>query len=58
MEDFYLVDWFYGSVLHGGRYATCCESHMNIAIESACLMTDNIWNEGKFLHLFTGHRRC
>jgi hypothetical protein len=45
-EYFYCVDWVYGSALHGDRCAACFEAHMNFADESACLMADNVWNEG------------
>jgi hypothetical protein len=44
---FNFVDWFHGSELHGGWGADCREEHMNFVDESACLMADNVWNEGK-----------
>jgi hypothetical protein len=46
-KDFYFVDWFHGSALHGGRCVACCEAHMNFSNESACLMADNVQNEGR-----------
>jgi hypothetical protein len=46
-EYFYFVDLVHGSVLRGGQCAACCKSHTNFADESACLMADNVWNEGK-----------
>jgi hypothetical protein len=52
-EDFYFVDRFHGSALHGDR---CSAAHTNFADESACLTADDIRNEGKFLPLFTDHR--
>jgi hypothetical protein len=57
-EDFYLVDRFNCSALHGGGCAACCEEHTNFADESACLTADNVQNEGKFLSLFTVCRWC
>jgi hypothetical protein len=44
-EDFYFVDRFHDSVLHGDWYITGCEVHMNFADESACLMADNVQNK-------------
>jgi hypothetical protein len=52
-ECFYCVDW-----VHGDRCAARHEAHANFADESVCLMADNARNEGKFLLLFTDHRRC
>jgi hypothetical protein len=57
-EDFYYVDRFHGSALHGGRCTACCKAQTNFADESACLTADNVQNEGKFLPLFTNQRRC
>jgi hypothetical protein len=48
-EDFYFVDWFYGSALYGSRGAACCEAHTNFVDESAYLTADNVRNEGKVL---------
>jgi hypothetical protein len=47
MEYFYCVDRVHGPVLHGGWCAACCEVYMIYVHESACLIADNIWNEGK-----------
>jgi hypothetical protein len=44
-EDFYFVDRFHGSALHGYRCIAGCEAHTNFADESACLTADNILNE-------------
>jgi hypothetical protein len=33
--DFYFVDWFHDSALHGDRFIAGCESHTNFADESA-----------------------
>jgi hypothetical protein len=41
------VDQVHRSGLHVGRCTACCEAHMNFADELACLMADNVWNEGK-----------
>jgi hypothetical protein len=38
-------------MLHSGRCAPCYKVHTNFADESACLMADNVRNEGKFLPL-------
>jgi hypothetical protein len=57
-EDFYFVDRFHGSALHGGPCNACCEAHMNFADESAYMTADKIRNEGRFLTLFIDHRRC
>jgi hypothetical protein len=46
-EDFYFVDRFHGSALHSDRCTTYCKEHMNFADESACLMADNVLNDGK-----------
>jgi hypothetical protein len=40
-EDFYFVDRFHGSALHGERGATCREAHMKFAYGSACLMAES-----------------
>jgi hypothetical protein len=45
-EDFYFVDYFSSSALHGDRRAAGCESHTNSANQSACLVANNIWIEG------------
>jgi hypothetical protein len=55
---FYVCWSVHGPALHEDRCSTCCEAHTNFANESECLMTDNVQNEGKFLSLFTDHRRC
>jgi hypothetical protein len=39
-EDFYFVDRFHGSMLHGDRGAACCEAHTTFADESACPQVD------------------
>jgi hypothetical protein len=57
-RNFYFVDLFHGSALHGGQCTACCEEHTNFTIESACLMANNVQNEGKFLPLFADKRRC
>jgi hypothetical protein len=44
-EEFYSVDRFHGSGLHGDRCAACCDAHMNFANKSACLTADNVRNE-------------
>jgi hypothetical protein len=49
-EDFYFVDWFHGSALHGDRSAACCEAHTNFPDESACLTADNVRNEVVTIH--------
>jgi hypothetical protein len=49
-EDFYFVDQFHGSVLHGNQCTTGCEAHMSFADESACLVGDNIQNEVVKIH--------
>jgi hypothetical protein len=49
-EDFYFVDRFYYSALHGDRGAACSEKHTNFADESACLTADNIRNEVVAIH--------
>jgi hypothetical protein len=46
-EYFYFVDLVHGSTLRSGWCSACCEVHMNFAHESACLMANNVWNEGK-----------
>jgi hypothetical protein len=43
-EDFYFVDRFHCSALHGNQGATCREAHTNFAADSACLTAD-VWNE-------------
>jgi hypothetical protein len=43
-EDFYFVDQFHSSVLHGNRCTTGCKAYMNFANESACLTSDNVRN--------------
>jgi hypothetical protein len=57
-EDFYFVDRFDGSALHGGRCTAGCDALMNSSEESACLTADNVRNEEKFRSLFTDHRTC
>jgi hypothetical protein len=49
-EDFYFVDWFHGSALHGDRGAACREAHTNFSDESACLTADNVRNEVITIH--------
>jgi hypothetical protein len=49
-EDFYFVDRFHGSALHGDRGAASREEHTNFADESACLTTDNVRNEVVTIH--------
>jgi hypothetical protein len=49
-EDFYFVDWFHGSALHGDRDAACREEHTNFADESASLTADNVRNEVVTIH--------
>jgi hypothetical protein len=44
--------------LHDDLCTACCEEHTNFANGSACLIADNVRNEGKFLPSFTDHRRC
>jgi hypothetical protein len=51
MEDFYFVDWFYGSALHSNQGTSCGKAHMNFAEESACLTTDNVWNKNVTIHI-------
>jgi hypothetical protein len=46
-EYFYSVGRVHGSALHAGRCTAYCELLMNFADESACLIVDNVWNEGK-----------
>jgi hypothetical protein len=45
-EDFYFVDQVHGPTLHSSWCAACHKAHANF-VESACLMADNFWNEGK-----------
>jgi hypothetical protein len=40
------VDRFHDSALHGDRCTAGCEANTNFAYESACLMADNVLNEG------------
>jgi hypothetical protein len=49
-EDFYFVDRFHGSALHGNQDATCCESHANFVDELAWLTHDNAQNEVVTIH--------
>jgi hypothetical protein len=49
-EDFYFVDRFHGSALHGDRGAACREAPMNFADESARMMADNVRNEVVTIH--------
>jgi hypothetical protein len=49
-EDFYFVERFNDSVLHGDQGAACSEVHTTFADESACLTTDNVWNEVIKIH--------
>jgi hypothetical protein len=49
-EDFYFVDRFHGSALHGDGGAACQEAHTNFADESACLTTDNVRNDAVTVH--------
>jgi hypothetical protein len=37
----------HSSVLNGNWCAAYREAHMNFSNKSACLMADNVWNEGK-----------
>jgi hypothetical protein len=53
-ENFYFVDRFHGSALHGDRCSACCEAHTNFADESTCLTADNVWNE---VVKFTDHKK-
>jgi hypothetical protein len=46
-EDFYLVDQIHGSALHGSRCAACRKARANFIDESAWLVADNVWSEGK-----------
>jgi hypothetical protein len=39
--DFYFVSLFHSSALHGDGCIDGCESHTNIADESACLTASN-----------------
>jgi hypothetical protein len=50
MEDFYFVDLFHGSALHGDRLTAGCEAHTNFADESICLLADNVHNEVVTIH--------
>jgi hypothetical protein len=50
IEDFYFVDWFHGSALHGDWCIAVCEVHTNFANESACLTANNVWNEVVTIH--------
>jgi hypothetical protein len=49
-EDFYFVDRFYGSALHGDRCTAGCEAHTNFADESICLLVGNVRNEVVTVH--------
>jgi hypothetical protein len=49
-EDFYIVDWFNGSALHGDRGAACRKAHTNFADESACLTASNFRHEVVRIH--------
>jgi hypothetical protein len=41
------TDGVHSSVLHGEWYVAGHETHADFANDLACLMADNIWNEGK-----------
>jgi hypothetical protein len=49
-EDFYFVDRFHGSALHGDRCTAGCEAHTNFRDESGCLTADNVRNEVVKIH--------
>jgi hypothetical protein len=49
-EDFYFVDRFHGSALHGNQCTASCEAHTNFADESACLMASNFQKEVVTVH--------
>jgi hypothetical protein len=45
--QFHFVDWFRGSALHGYHRAPGRQGCTGFVYESAFLMADNIWNEGR-----------
>jgi hypothetical protein len=49
-KDFYFVDRFHGSALHGNQGVACCAAHTNFSDESACLTADDIQNEVVIIH--------
>jgi hypothetical protein len=49
-EDFYFLDRFDGSALHGNRGVACREAQTNFADESACLTADTVRNEVVAIH--------
>jgi hypothetical protein len=49
-ENFYFVDQFHSSALHGDRCTTSCKAQTNFASESACLMANNGQNEVVTIH--------
>jgi hypothetical protein len=50
-KDFYFVDQFHSSALHGDRCAAGCEAHTNFSDESACLTADNVRNQIVTIHI-------
>jgi hypothetical protein len=54
-KDFYSVDRFHGSALHGDLYTAGCEVRKNFTDESVCLTADKVRNEAV---TFTNHRGC
>jgi hypothetical protein len=55
MEDFYFIDRFNGSALHGNRCTAGCEAHTNFTNESACLTADNILQKSIYNSQTTGY---
>jgi hypothetical protein len=49
-DDFYFVDRFHGSALHGDRGAACREANTIFFDESARLTADNVQNEVVTIH--------
>jgi hypothetical protein len=49
-EEFYFVDQFHGSVLHGDQSTASCEAYTDFAYVSTCLMADNIEDEVVTIH--------
>jgi hypothetical protein len=46
-ENFLTLMTIHSSALHINQCTFGCGAHTNFIDESACLMADNVWNEGK-----------
>jgi hypothetical protein len=49
-DDFYFVDRFHDSALHGDQCTAIYKVNTNFADESACLKEVNIWNGVVTIH--------